>query len=165
VNAVPESEWPETLDVRGLMADGWRPVPLREFVLKIHSRCDLACDYCYMYTMADQSWRSQPRQMSRLVLEQSAARIAEHVRAHGLPSVKVILSSSSRMSGGWCVPTWHVLPDHDQAPGSRGDVRRVAEGNGGPEAVRHLAALLAMRGRAGPPHQRRQALQLMEVVS
>jgi uncharacterized protein len=82
------------------MADGWRPVPLREFVLKIHSRCDLACDYCYMYTMADQSWRSQPRRMSRVVLDQSAARIAEHVRAHGLPSVKLILHGGEPLLAG-----------------------------------------------------------------
>lgn len=28
-----------------------------EFVVKIHSRCNPACDYCYVYDMADQSWR------------------------------------------------------------------------------------------------------------
>jgi uncharacterized protein len=36
-------------------ATGWRPVPFREFIVKVHSRCDLACDYCYMYEMADRS--------------------------------------------------------------------------------------------------------------
>jgi uncharacterized protein len=30
-----------------------------EFIVKVHSRCDLSCDYCYMYEMADQSWRDQ----------------------------------------------------------------------------------------------------------
>jgi len=30
---------------------------LREFIAKVHSRCDLARDYCYIYEMADQSWR------------------------------------------------------------------------------------------------------------
>ena len=54
------AEWPATLDVARLESVGWRPLPFREFVLKIHSRCDLACDYCYMYTMADQSWRDRP---------------------------------------------------------------------------------------------------------
>ena len=37
---------------------GW-PVPLRQFVLKVHSRCDLACDHCYVYQSADQSWRGR----------------------------------------------------------------------------------------------------------
>src|SRR6202035_2167182 len=80
------SEWPATLDVPALMADGWNPVPFREFIVKIHSRCDLACDYCYMYEMADQSWRDQPRRMSHEIAERTAMRIGEHARAHRLPS-------------------------------------------------------------------------------
>jgi uncharacterized protein len=31
-------EWPANLDVAALIADGWRPRPFREFVVKIHSR-------------------------------------------------------------------------------------------------------------------------------
>ena len=36
-------------------------VPFREIVLKVHSRCDLACDHCYVYEHADQSWRARPK--------------------------------------------------------------------------------------------------------
>lgn len=90
-SAVPGREWPDGLDVAELLAGGWRPVPFREFVLKIHSRCDLACDYCYMYEMADQSWRRRPRRMPMPVLEQAARRIAEHVAAHRLDTVTVVL--------------------------------------------------------------------------
>ena len=57
-------EWPFTLDIPGLMAGGWRPIPFREFVVKVHSRCDLACDYCYMYEIADETWRARPGRMS-----------------------------------------------------------------------------------------------------
>ena len=89
--AEPTAEWPASLDVARLIADGWRPTPFREFVLKIHSRCDLACDYCYMYEMADQSWRGRPRHMSAPVVANTAARIAEHAHAHGLPSIEVVL--------------------------------------------------------------------------
>jgi len=98
--ARPEPEWPATLDVEGMMTLGWRPVPFREFVLKIHSRCDLACDYCYMYTMADQSWRLQPLKMSPAVVDQAAMRIAEHVLAHRLPSVKLILHGGEPLLAG-----------------------------------------------------------------
>ncbi|AQZ71115.1 Transcriptional regulator [[Actinomadura] parvosata subsp. kistnae] len=84
-------EWPLTLDLAALAASGWRPTPFRQFILKIHSRCDLACTYCYMYEMADQSWRSQPLRMAPDVVTAVAARIAEHVRAHDLPSVELIL--------------------------------------------------------------------------
>ena len=84
-------EWPFTLDIPGLIAGGWRPIPFREFVVKVHSRCDLACDYCYMYEMADQSWRDRPRRMSVEIARRTAIRIGEHARSHQIPSVAIIL--------------------------------------------------------------------------
>ena len=92
--------WPSTLDVEALLAGGWQPTPFREFVVKIHSRCDLACDYCYMYEMADQSWRQQPLRMSRAVLGQAAQRIAEHAEAHGLAKVTVVLHGGEPLLAG-----------------------------------------------------------------
>jgi uncharacterized protein len=94
------SEWPATLDVAALMADGWNPVPFREFIVKIHSRCDLACDYCYMYEMADQSWRDQPRRMSREIAERTAMRIGEHVRTHRLPGISLVLHGGEPLLAG-----------------------------------------------------------------
>jgi len=35
--------------------------PFRQFILKVHSRCDLACDHCYVYEHADQTWRHKPK--------------------------------------------------------------------------------------------------------
>jgi uncharacterized protein len=98
----PESglEWPSTLDVAALMADGWRPVPFREFIVKIHSRCDLSCDYCYMYEMADQSWRDRPRRMSPEIAKHTANRIAAHARTHRLPSVALILHGGEPLLAG-----------------------------------------------------------------
>ena len=34
--------------------------PFSQVVLKIHGRCDLACDHCYVYEAAGQSWRGRP---------------------------------------------------------------------------------------------------------
>ncbi|GGT01752.1 hypothetical protein GCM10010176_052330 [Nonomuraea spiralis] len=82
------------------MESGWRPTPFRQFILKLHSRCNLACDYCYMYEMADQSWRSQPRRMSGPTIDRVAARIAEHARANGLESVEVILHGGEPLLAG-----------------------------------------------------------------
>jgi len=93
-------EWPATLAVSQLESAGWRPVPFREFVLKIHSRCNLACDYCYMYVMADQSWRDRPMIMSSNTIEAAAARIAEHAYAHELPSVDVCLHGGEPLLAG-----------------------------------------------------------------
>jgi uncharacterized protein len=44
-----------------------------------------------MYEMADQSWRDRPRHMSAAVVRATAARIAEHVHAHSLTSIDVVL--------------------------------------------------------------------------
>jgi len=93
-------EWPTTLDVVALMAGGWRPTPFQEFIVKIHSRCDLACDYCYMYEMADQSWREQPRRMSREIAERTAIRIGEHARTHRLAGVGLVLHGGEPLLAG-----------------------------------------------------------------
>jgi uncharacterized protein len=93
-------EWPHSLDLPGLHAIGWRPVPFREFILKVHSRCNLACDYCYMYEMADQSWRGRPKEMPEAVVDQAAERIGEHARAHGLDSIELILHGGEPLLAG-----------------------------------------------------------------
>ncbi|MEV7779748.1 FxsB family cyclophane-forming radical SAM/SPASM peptide maturase [Kitasatospora sp. NPDC088351] len=66
-------------------------VPFRQYLLKIHSRCNLACDYCYMYESADQSWRRRPRRMELATARRTARRIAEHADECGLDEVGVIL--------------------------------------------------------------------------
>lgn len=96
----PELEWPFTLDIPEIMAVGWKPIPFREFVVKVHSRCDLACDYCYMYEMADQSWRDRPRRMSVEIARQTAMRIGEHARGHRLPQVALILHGGEPLLAG-----------------------------------------------------------------
>jgi uncharacterized protein len=93
-------EWPATLDVDALLAGGWRPLPFCEFVLKVHSRCDLSCDYCYMYQMADHSWRSQPKRMSTAVAGLAATRIAEHTHAHGLGEISIMLHGGEPLLAG-----------------------------------------------------------------
>lgn len=93
--------WPdESLDVAVLRAAGWRPTPFRDVVLKVHQRCNLACDYCYVYTMADQSWRDQPMVMARATWLAAAARLAEHGRTHQLPAMRLILHGGEPLLAG-----------------------------------------------------------------
>jgi uncharacterized protein len=96
----PRLEWPASLDVPALMAAGWTALPFREFIVKVHSRCDLSCDYCYMYEMADQSWRSQPRAMSEETAVLTARRIAEHARVHDLSEITLILHGGEPLLAG-----------------------------------------------------------------
>jgi uncharacterized protein len=95
-----EVEWPGSLNVAALLAKGWAPTPFRQFILKIHSRCNLACDYCYIYEMSDQGWRTQPRHMSPAVVDRAAERIAEHVHSHGLSEVELILHGGEPLLAG-----------------------------------------------------------------
>lgn len=93
--------WPdEALDVPALRAAGLRALPFQEFLLKVHSRCNLACDYCYVYRAGDESWRTQPHRMSARTAELACRRIAEHVRAHHLRSVRVILHGGEPLLAG-----------------------------------------------------------------
>jgi uncharacterized protein len=93
-------EWPNSLDVDGLLSAGWKPHPFRQFVLKLYGRCDLACDYCYVYEMADQRWRGRPAAMSPRTIDLVAARIAEHAVSHALPSVDVTLHGGEPLLAG-----------------------------------------------------------------
>jgi uncharacterized protein len=93
--------WPdELLDVPALRATGWQPTPFRDFVLKVHQRCNLACDYCYVYTMADQSWRGRPAAMPAAVARAAIARIAEHAARYGVSDVHVILHGGEPLLAG-----------------------------------------------------------------
>jgi uncharacterized protein len=94
-------DWPHrSLDVGQVRRAGRAPVPFHEFVLKIHQRCNLSCDYCYVYESPDQSWRDRPNVMSAAVRSMAAERIAEHVRRHQLPRVSVILHGGEPLLAG-----------------------------------------------------------------
>ncbi|MFG2331839.1 radical SAM/SPASM protein FxsBH, inactivated beta-hydroxylase extension form [Streptomyces sp. NPDC048604] len=75
-------------------------VPFQEVVLKIHSRCDLACDHCYIYEHADQSWQTRPRVISEQAVARTALRLAEHAEKHALTSVSVILHGGEPLLAG-----------------------------------------------------------------
>ena len=66
-----------------------RPVaPLTQYVLKLVSRCDLACDHCYVYEHPDQSLAAPaPADGPRHGRRPPRERIAEHAAAHRLDAV------------------------------------------------------------------------------
>lgn len=67
------------------------PSFIDQFILKVHGGCNLACDHCYIYEHADQSWRDKPQTMTPAVTEQVGIRIAEHAIAHRLPMVRILI--------------------------------------------------------------------------
>ncbi|MFJ6072358.1 FxsB family cyclophane-forming radical SAM/SPASM peptide maturase [Streptomyces sp. NPDC093065] len=76
------------------------PTPLRQFVLKIHGRCNLDCTYCYLYRGQDDGWRDRPARVGAPVVEHTAARVAEHVTAHGLDHIRVELHGGEPLLAG-----------------------------------------------------------------
>jgi uncharacterized protein len=104
--------WPHRdLDVAGMRALGHQPVPFRQFILKLHSRCNLSCTYCYVYEMAERGWPRVPMRMDTAVVQQVAERIGEHVRAHDLPRVDVILHGGEPLLAGaeWLTESTRLL--------------------------------------------------------
>ena len=74
--------------------------PFRQFIVKVHSRCNLSCDYCYVYEHVDQSWRTRPQTMSPAIVQALAGRIAEHAGRHGLTDVRVVLHGGEPLLAG-----------------------------------------------------------------
>lgn len=73
---------------------------ITSFLVKIASRCNLACDYCYMYEHADQGWRTQPVVMSDHTLQRLAERIGEYARDVGLERVVVVYHGGEPLLAG-----------------------------------------------------------------
>ncbi|HEX4062661.1 MAG TPA: FxsB family cyclophane-forming radical SAM/SPASM peptide maturase [Streptosporangiaceae bacterium] len=72
-----------------------------QYVLKVHSRCDLACDHCYVYRHADQSWQQKPKKLAVTTARHAAERIAEHAVTHGLGDVHVVLHGGEPLLLGY----------------------------------------------------------------
>ncbi|MFI5471380.1 FxsB family cyclophane-forming radical SAM/SPASM peptide maturase [Streptomyces cacaoi] len=71
-----------------------------QFIVKLCSRCNLSCDYCYVYELRDSGWRERPRIMSVPVRERLVFRIAEHARRHRLDRVRVLLHGGEPLLAG-----------------------------------------------------------------
>ncbi|MGW4891468.1 FxsB family cyclophane-forming radical SAM/SPASM peptide maturase [Kitasatospora sp. NPDC004240] len=76
------------------------PLPFTQFVVKVASRCDLACDHCYVYEHADASWITKPKVIGDAVLDRAAERIGEHAAAHRLRAVRLVLHGGEPLLAG-----------------------------------------------------------------
>jgi len=68
-----------------------KSVPFDTFVVKIVSRCNLNCSYCYMYNLQDKTYRDQPGVMPTAVAAALGRRITDHLRRHNRRHAHIIL--------------------------------------------------------------------------
>lgn len=61
------------------------PFVLDTVLLKVASRCNLNCSYCYVYNMGDEAWRAQPKRMSAATGARIAEQLGEVYRAQQTP--------------------------------------------------------------------------------
>jgi uncharacterized protein len=73
---------------------------ISSFLLKVASRCNLDCDYCYVYHHADQSWRSLPKFLSVEHVEAFAERLAEYVKESDLQHCAIIFHGGEPLLAG-----------------------------------------------------------------
>ncbi|MEU9885923.1 FxsB family cyclophane-forming radical SAM/SPASM peptide maturase [Sphaerisporangium sp. NPDC051011] len=98
------------------------------FICKVASRCNLDCDYCYVYRHADQSWRRQPQRMSMRTAAQLGRRINEHAVTHHLREVNVILHGGEPLLLG--LPYLRELCDAITEPTKNVTIRWHGQTNG-----------------------------------
>jgi uncharacterized protein len=77
-------------------------------VLKVSSRCNLNCTYCYVYNKADQSWRSRPPLMPEEVFRAAISRIRRYCEYSRQPSISLTFHGGepcligARRFDEWC---------------------------------------------------------------
>ena len=69
-------------------------------VIKIASRCNLNCSYCYMYNMGDESYKMQPKIMSTETVRAMMKRINEHCIKHKLNKFNFVLHGGEPLLAG-----------------------------------------------------------------
>ena len=59
-------------------------------LLKVASRCNLDCSYCYVYNMGDDSWRTMPKRLEPAVSAEICAQLGRLATAQGHPFAVVL---------------------------------------------------------------------------
>lgn len=62
---------------------------VQSFFLRVSARCNLSCDYCYVFKHQDMSWKSYPPIMSKETVCLFANRLREYAAATGLKDVYI----------------------------------------------------------------------------
>lgn len=76
------------------------PPTITSFLVKVASRCNLDCDYCYVYHHADQSWRDMPKLLSPENQSRFVQRLSDYARDKGLTRCAVVFHGGEPLLAG-----------------------------------------------------------------
>ena len=78
-----------------------KKTPISSFVIKIASRCNLNCTYCYEFNMGDDSWKRMPKIISHDTFQKTILRIKEHADEHNLTNISISLHGGEPLLVGY----------------------------------------------------------------
>jgi len=96
-------------------AHGFQEQPISQLLVKVASRCNIDCSYCYWFR--DASVYNKPKLMSSKVLLQLLQRIEEHVAKHSLIDFPVILHGGEPLL--WGIENFHRFAEACEGISSR----------------------------------------------
>ncbi|WP_188769305.1 radical SAM protein [Emticicia aquatilis] len=62
----------------------------KALILKVASRCNLNCTYCYMYNLGDNSYKNQPKLMNDATIDAIIDEVKQHCTKHNIPQFEFI---------------------------------------------------------------------------
>lgn len=65
--------------------------PINEFIIKISSRCNLNCSYCYEYNLGDNSWKLMQKKIKISTVQKLNERIIEHCQKYEINDIVISL--------------------------------------------------------------------------
>src|SRR6201995_2388272 len=77
---------------------GFASQPISQLLVKVASRCNIDCTYCYWFR--DAAVYDKPKLMSADVLQRLLQRIEEHVAKHSLADFPIILHGGEPLLWG-----------------------------------------------------------------
>jgi uncharacterized protein len=75
-------------------------VPIDAYILKVASRCNLNCSYCYVYNKGDESFRAQPYRMQPATVSALLSRVATYCREEDLRQVTFVFHGGEPLLAG-----------------------------------------------------------------
>lgn len=90
-------------------------INIDQYILKVSARCNLNCSYCYVYNLADTTWKQKPPLMSDEIFEVTLERIRRYCLFTGLRQVNIVFHGGepcllgAERFGAWCIRARDVL--------------------------------------------------------